>query len=132
MPASRSHNLSGALGILNAAMGKSLKLGGQILKQRMQERAPVWTGRMERSVRVSNVQKASDSIFVLVGPTVGYAKFTEEEPWIIGKRPGPKSQIKGATIPWMKPAADDVRDEVTALIRGALSLTVRALQRRLK
>ncbi len=132
MPASRSHNLSGALGILDAATGKSLRLGGQILKQRMQERSPVWTGRMERSVRISNVQKSADFVRVLVGPTVGYAKFTEEEPWIIGKRPGPKSQIKGATIPWMKPAADDVRDEVTALIRGALSLTVRALQRRLK
>lgn len=128
----RTHNLNAALGILKGAMETSLQLGGSVLKDKMQEFAPVWTGRMERSVYVGDVHLVDDTFIVRVGPTVDYSKYTEQEPWIIGKHPGPKSQIKGARIPWMKPAADEVREEVKGIILAGVSTTVRALQVRLK
>lgn len=117
------------------AAAQALTGGGHILAQRMQERAPLDTGRMTRSVHVTepliNVSTylagEGSNISVFVGPTVEYAKYTEEEPWIIGKRPGPKSQIKGATIPWMRPAEKDTRAEVAAFISEGLRVAVRAL-----
>ena len=126
----RTHNLNGALGLLEGAMGRSLQIGGNLLKQAMQERSPVWSNRMTRSVHVGPVTQKDGAFRTLVGPTVDYSKYTELEPWIIGRRPGPKSQIKGATIPWMQPAADDVRDELQALIMGGVRTTIKELQRR--
>lgn len=124
----RSHNLDRAGSLLAASMGGSLKRGGTVLKQAMQARAPVWTGRMTRSVSIGSVTFKDGAYRLLVGPTVEYAIYTEEEPWIIGKRPGPKSVAKGATIPWMKPAADEHADEIRKIILGGLSSTVKALQ----
>ena len=128
--AHRTHNLDAALGILDRTMRLGLSHGGLILKQRMQERSPELTGRMVRSVYVSEVRHSEDGYEVRAGPTPDYSIYTELEPWIIGKRPGPISQAKGATIPWMKPAADDVREEVVALLEGALHATVMELQLR--
>ena len=130
--AHRTHNLDAALGILDRSMRVSLMHGGLILKQRMQERAPELTGRMVRSVYVSEVRHTEEGYAVRAGPTPDYSIYTEEEPWIIGKRPGPISQAKGATIPWMKPAAEDVRDEVIATLRDGLQATVHELQLRYK
>jgi len=127
----RTYNLRNAPGILKGSMDTALKHGGLIVKQAMQERAPLWTGRMERSVEVGPVRFEEDTFSVLVGPTVDYAKYTELDPWIIGKQPGPKSQAKGATIPWMAPAAEDVRDEVQGIIVKGVSTTVHELQARL-
>jgi len=126
--AHRTHNLDAALGILDHTMRVGLTHGGLILKQRMQERAPELTGRMVRSVYVSEVRHTHEGYAVRVGPTPDYSIYTELEPWIIGKRPGPISQAKGATIPWMKPAADDVRDEVIGILLDGLSGTIRELQ----
>ena len=130
--AHRTHNLDAALGILDRSMRVSLTHGGLILKQRMQERAPELSGRMVRSVYVSEVRHTEDGYEVRAGPTPDYSIYTELEPWIIGKRPGPISQAKGATIPWMKPAADDVREEVIATVLAGVSATVRELQMRYK
>ncbi len=111
-------------------MTLALEGGALILKQRMQQLAPIWTGRMQRSVHIGDVTRRADGFAITVGPTVSYAKYTELEPWIIGKRPGPKSQIKGATIPWMRPAADDVREDVQGHIEGSIRQMIRALSRR--
>ena len=124
----RTHNLDKSLGLLSRAMDRSLMQGSQILKDKMQAFAPVWTGRMQRSVRIDGPQRREDTWITIVGPTVDYAKFTELEPWIIGKRPGPKSQMKGAKIPWMAPAAEEVRDEVRAQILAGVGATVKGLQ----
>ena len=124
----RTHNLDRAGGVLKASMEGSLKRGGMVLKDAMQARAPVATGRMTRSVEVGPVTFKDGAYRVLVGPTVDYAIYTEEEPWIIGKRPGPKSVAKGATIPWMKPAADEHADEIRDIILSGVSSTVRTLQ----
>ncbi len=113
-------------------MNGSLKRGGLVLKQAMQRRAPVWTGRMTRSTALGPVMVKDDIYTLLVGPTVDYAKYTELEPWIIGKRPGLKSVAKGATIPWMRPAAEDVEDEVQTILLKGVSLTVQTLQQGLK
>lgn len=123
----RSHNLDGALAQLEHAAGMALTGGGHILAQRMQARAPLDTGRMTRSVYVTAPEPTPDGLSVFVGPTVDYAKYTEEEPWIIGKRPGPKSQIKGATIPWMAPAARESQAEIVQFITEGLRTAVRAL-----
>jgi len=128
----RTHNLNRALVLLKANAEVSLKLGGQVLKQKMQEFSPEWTGQMVRSVEVGDVTYQDGAFRLLVGPTVDYAKYTELEPWIIGKRPGPKSQLKGAKIPWMRPAADEVRAEVKAIILKGFQTTVRLLQQGLK
>ena len=128
--AHRTHNLDSALGILDRTMRLGLSHGGLILKQRMQELSPELTGRMVRSVYVGDVIHTHEGYEVRTGPTPDYSIYTEMEPWIIGKRPGPISQAKGATIPWMKPAADDVREEVVALLEGALHATVMELQLR--
>jgi hypothetical protein len=131
MPAERTHNLNqSALEMLDGAITDAVQLGGMILQARMQEKAPLLTGRMERSVGISAPEKTPDGIRVLVGPTVDYAKYTELEPYIIGKRPGPKSQMKGATIPWMRPAVDETRDEITRFIQTAVERTVQGLARR--
>lgn len=132
MGAFRSHNLDAAMGILKGESETSLKRAGLVLKKRMQELAPLWTGRMERSVSLGNVTFKDDAFHLLVGPTVDYAITTEEEPWIIGKRPGPKSQVKGATIPWMKPAAQDVGDQVREIMVDGIRATVKGLQARYK
>ena len=124
----RTHNLNRAAGVLSNSMNGSLKRGGLILKQAMQKRAPVWTGRMTRSTSLGPVVFKDGTYSLLVGPTVEYAKYTELEPWIIGKRPGLKSVAKGATIPWMRPAADDVADEVRDIILKGMSATVKNLQ----
>lgn len=124
---SRSHNLDGALDELQDAVFTALEMGGLILKQEMQRLAPIDTGRMTRSVHVTDPQREGDEFVIRVGPTVDYAKYTELEPWIIGKRPGPKSQLKGATIPWIKPAVENVRDEVVEIITGGVRTAVRAL-----
>ena len=107
-----------------------MKLGGAILQQKMQDFSPHLTGRMERSVEVGDVSydRRQAAFRLLVGPTVDYAKYTELEPWTIGKRPGLISQMKGARIPWMRPAADEVRGEVKTIILKGFQNTVRALQ----
>jgi len=128
----RTHNLDAAFGILDRSMRLSVTRGGLILKQRMQELSPELTGRMVRSVYVSEVRHTDEGYAVRAGPTPDYSIYTEKEPWIIGKRPGPISQAKGATIPWMKPAAEDVRDEVIATLRDGLQATVHELQLRYK
>ena len=130
--AHRTHNLDAAFGILDRTMRLSLTAGGLILKQRMQERSPELTGTMVRSVYVSDVSHTQEGYALRVGPTPDYSIYTEEEPWIIGKRPGPISQAKGATIPWMKPAADDVRDEVIATVGRGLQAADLELQLRYK
>lgn len=131
MPVKRTYNLdSGAVDILDRAVEDALTLGGKILADRMQELSPLLTGRMERSVQVGEVQKTADGFRVMVGPTVEYARYTELEPYIIGKIPGIKSQIKGATIPWMRPAVDDKREEIIAFVQNAVRLTVRSLAAR--
>ena len=84
----RTHNLNRAAGVLKNSMGGSLKRGGLILKQAMQKRAPVWTGRMTRSTSLGPVVSKDGAYTLLVGPTVEYAKYPELEPWISGKRPG--------------------------------------------
>ena len=113
-------------------MNGSLKRGGLILKQAMQRQAPVWTSRMTRSTALGPVMVKDDIYTLLVGPSVDYAKYTELEPWIIGKRPGLKSVAKGATIPWMRPAAEDVADEIRTILLKGMSLTVQTLQQGLK
>jgi len=128
----RTHNLNRATLFLKVNAEKSLQLGGLVLKQKMQEFSPVWTARMERSVEVGDVTYRDAAFRVLVGPTVDYAKYTELEPWIIGKRPGPISQLKGAKIPWMRPAADAVRHEVRAVVLKGFQNTVRLLQQGLR
>jgi len=128
----RTHHLNRAAGVLRNSMNGSLKRGSLILKQAMQRRAPVWTGRMTRSTRLGPVIFKEDIYTLLVGPSVDYAKYTELEPWIIGKRPGLKSVAKGATIPWMRPAADDVADEVRTILVKGMSMTVQNLQQGLK
>lgn len=130
--ATRTHNLDGpgALRALENAMDRALQGGGLILKQEMQRLAPELTGRMLRSVRVTPTEKEPNGFSVRVGPTVDYAKYTEEEPWTVGKRPGPKSQIKGVSIPWMKPAAQNKRDEITNFIQTGIRTTIRGLARR--
>lgn len=129
--ARRTHNLDGprALRILEGAVDKALQGGGHLLKQEMQRLAPIDTGQMTRSVEVSDTEQDRDGYSVSVGPTVDYAKYTEQEPWTIGKRPGPKSQIKGASIPWMKPAAENKRDEIVEHVRAGIRTTIRALSR---
>jgi len=124
----RTRNLNRALGLMRANAELSMKLGGKVLQQKMQDFAPHLTGRMERSVEVGDVTYHLGAYRVLVGPTVDYAKYTELEPWIIGKRPGLISQMKGARIPWMRPAADEVRGEVKTIILKGFQNTVRALQ----
>ena len=130
----RTHNLNRAVGLLKANAELSLKLGGKILQQKMQDFSPHLTGRMERSVEVGDVSydRRQAAFRLLVGPTVDYAKYTELEPWIIGKRPGFISQMKGAKIPWMRPAADEVRAEVKAIILKGFQQTVRLLEAGLK
>lgn len=132
--ARRTHNLDGpsALRILEGAMDLGLQGGGQILKKEMQRLAPIDTGQMTRSVYVSETEQDRNGYSVSVGPTPGYSKYTELEPWIIGKRPGPKSQIKGASIPWMRPAADNKHDEIIDHITKGVRITIRELAARMR
>lgn len=128
MPVTRSNNLGpDALEQLAQAAALALTGGGMILAQRAQERAPVLTGRMMRSVHVTEPRFEEDGVSVSVGPTVEYAKYTEEMPWIIGKRPGPISQIKGATIPWLVPSLRDTEQEIRSFIANGLGQAVKAL-----
>lgn len=134
MPAYRTRNLDGAsaLNVLDDAIERAFLGGAHILKQRMQELAPLLTGRMERSVEVSPVEKTAEGYRCRTGPTVDYGRYTELEPYIIGKRLGVKSQIKGASMPWMRPAADDTRDEIKDFIVRAVQSTVRGLASRFR
>jgi len=116
----RTHNLDDNLDLLIDAVNTSLTQGGLLLKDEMQRLAPVYTGRMMRDVGVSDPFIDGDTVSVAVGPTVDYAKYTELEPWIVGKRPGPISQAKGATIPWMRPATENVREEVKTVIENGI------------
>jgi hypothetical protein len=124
----RSHNFNNHLDALEAAVFTALTQGGLILKQEEQKLSPEDTGRMLRSVEVSQPFRRDGDFVVGVGPTVDYAKYTELEPWIIGKRPGPRSQIKGATIPWIKPAVANVRHDVITQIDNGIRTFIRGLQ----
>lgn len=130
MAVDRTHNLDNALPRLEAALTKMLGAGAMILKGEMQDRAPELSGDMTRSVTVGEVTRTEDGEFhCFVGPAKDYSKYTEEERYIVGKQLGIISRAKGATMPWIKPAAEAARGDVQTLIGNAMRTTIRELQR---
>ena len=116
----RTHNIRAKAQEIEAGFAMGLRKGGLLVRQAAQQRAPVLTGRMMRSVTVSEPRKDGKVILVRVGPRVTYAKFTEEEPYVSRRKLGAISEAKGATMPWLKPALEEQRPAALALIRASI------------
>lgn len=106
-------------------VAKALETGGMLVEQRAQERAPIHTGTMMRSVTHTPALLMGGALTVYVGPgpEAPYAIYTEEDEYL-PKNLGPKSVIKGtATIPWLRPALADEKQDILALIETAIRST---------
>jgi len=125
----RTHKLRQNAHRLDAGLKTALKRGGLVVAQRAQELAPELSGRMLRSVSVSEPRMEGGRMTVRIGPHVDYAKYTELPRYTAGKRPGARSQAKGATMPWLHPALREKKGEAMEIIRASLATSLRAIAR---
>lgn len=116
----RTHNLRARLQGIETGFGQGLRKGGLLVRQAGQRNAPVLTGRMMRGVDVSEPRKVGGRLIVRIGPKVDYAKYSEEKPYIIGRRLGAISAAKGAKMPWLGPALREQRPAALALIKASI------------
>jgi hypothetical protein len=123
----RTYNARNNARLLDANNALGLRKAGLIVKQKAQTAALVLTGRMMRGITVDEPFWRGKQQVVQIGPTVDYAVYTEEEPYIEGKHPGPISQAKGATIPWFKPAFEESKGEATQVFLAQLRIGLAAL-----
>lgn len=135
MPSSveRTHRLRRGAQRLDAELRQGLRLGAMVVKAAAQEGAPELTGQMTRSVTISQPKWSGGRLVIYVGPgpeSKAYSKYTEL-PRYIRLRPGlgPISRAKGARKPWLKPALEENRGAVMALIRGAVRKGLREMAR---
>lgn len=106
-------------------VGKALEAAGMLVEDKAQTRAPLWTGTMMRSVTHTPVMNIGGDLVVFVGPgpEAPYAIYTEDDRYM-PKRPGPKSRLKGATLPWLRPALHDCESDIRAMLAEAVRRSI--------
>jgi len=126
----RTHKLRQNAHRLDAGLKTALKRGGLVIIQRAQELAPELSGRMTRAISVSEPRMDGGKLTVRIGPSgVEYAKYTELPRYIAGKHLGARSEAKGATMPWLRPAAREKKGEAMDIIRASIRSTLQAIAR---
>lgn len=123
----RTHNTRDNARLLDANNAMGLRKAGLIVRQRAQQRALVDTGRMMRGITVDEPFWRGKQQVVQIGPTVDYGIYTEDDRYIAGKHPGPISQAKGATMPWLRPAFEESKAEAMAVFLAQLRIGLAAL-----
>jgi hypothetical protein len=110
---------------LNENVKKALIVGAMAVEQRAKENAPVDTGTMMRSVSHTPVLEGASSYFIHIGPgpEAPYAIYTEEEPYISQHGLGRISEMKNASMPWLKPALEESREDILNAVAQAIRRT---------
>lgn len=104
MPVRRAGKLNGLEAKLENAVKRGLILSGQLVAQRAQQKAPVDTGRLKRSITSIPQQMGRGTFKVLVGTNVIYALFQE-----LGTK-FMKAQ------PYLRPALKESAEDIKQLI----------------
>jgi hypothetical protein len=111
---------------LDRNVRRALEAGGMLVEDAAQEKAPINTRTMERSVSHTPAVFTGGRYQVLVGsgPEAPYAPFTELEQFVKDKQLGPKSEAKGtAEMPWLRPALEESEPQIRTLVRQAVRAT---------
>lgn len=110
MPVRRAGKLNGLEAKLENAVKRGLILSGQLVAQRAQQKAPVDTGRLKRSITSVPQQTGRGAFKVLVGTNVVYALFQEVGTKFMKAQPYLR--------PALKESVEDIRQLIVKNIAG--------------
>lgn len=110
----RKHKLEAKLAKLDNAQKLGLLEAGMLVSQRAQQKAPVLTGRLKRSIHGTIPQQAGPGkMETAIGTNVEYARFQEEGTKYIKPHP------------YLEPALNESKKDIAQLIYKAI---IKALQ----
>jgi hypothetical protein len=126
VPVSRTHNLTGKAGRLEERCKTVLALAANVVKDRIQELAPLDQGHLTRGVTVGNPRRIGNRVAIEIFSQMAYWKYLELDQYL-PKNLGPKSRAKGSKIPFIKPAFEEKRAEAIEIIEQGYRQALRDL-----
>ena len=125
MPLEYVSKLTGKAGILDQRIHSVMEAAGHLLRDQIQEYAPVDIGNLTRGIKAQPPVLAGGQWVETIISQMGYWRYLEEPQYTGGKHLGPKSVAKGSKMPFIKPAYKAKKAEIRTLIHDGFKKAVK-------
>jgi len=114
----RTHNLRDHIRVIEGVLDRALTGGALLVVSSARKNAPEDTGDMTRETLAGRPRWRRGRREILIGTSKKYGIYHELPRYISQTKLGPKSIAKGAVRPWLGPALEENKDEITHIVIG--------------